>query len=358
MPVATIEWVGDASGHARLIEQTLLPKELKYVDIATKEAMWDAIKRLAIRGAPAIGIAGAFGTVIGLQESSATTPDAFDADVARVTDYLASSRPTAVNLFWAIDRMRRKAAEVRTLPLDEAREALLAEAKTILEEDREICRRLGEHGAPLVPEGRACLTHCNAGGLATADYGTALAVFFKADELGKKFKVFVDETRPLLQGARLTAWELKEAGIDATLICDNMAGVVMRDKDVGAVFVGADRVAGNGDAANKIGTYSVSVLAKEHGVPFYVVAPLSTFDLSLDHGSKIPIEERDPTEVTAGFGPSTAPDGVDVYNPAFDVTPNANITGIVTEFGVIERPTLEKVHAFFREHAPERVAAR
>lgn len=355
MPVATIEWIGDASGHARLIEQTLLPRELKFVDVETKEAMWDAIKRLAIRGAPAIGIAGAFGTVLGLKESRASTPEEFDADVEKVTSYLASSRPTAVNLFWAIDRMRRRAEKVRTRPLDEAREALLAEAKSILAEDQEICRRLGEHGAPLVPDGRACLTHCNAGGLATADYGTALAVFFKADELGKKFRVYVDETRPLLQGARLTAWELKQEGIDATLICDNMAGVVLRDKDVGAVFVGADRVAGNGDAANKIGTYSVSVLAKEHGVPFYVVAPTSTFDLTLDHGSKIPIEERDPDEVTSGFGPRTAPEGIDVFNPAFDVTPHENITGIVTEFGVIDRPDLEKVHAFFARHAPDRL---
>ncbi len=354
MPVSTIEWIGDADGVARIIEQTLLPGELRYVDIADAEGMWDAIKRLAIRGAPAIGIAGAFGTILGLKETTASTPDEFDAEVARVTDYLASARPTAVNLFWALDRMRAQAKRFRGEPIAAARAALLAEAKTILKEDQEICRALGRHGAPLVPEGRSVLTHCNAGGLATADYGTALAVFFTAHDGGKKFRVFVDETRPLLQGSRLTAWELQQAGVDATLICDNMAGVVMRDKDVGAVFVGADRVAGNGDAANKIGTYSVSVLAKAHGVPFYVVAPTSTFDLSLDHGSKIPIEERDPIEVTAGFGPRTAPEGIDVYNPAFDVTPHENITGIVTEFGVIEGPSLGTVRAFFDQHVKAR----
>jgi len=350
MPVATIEWVGGANGHARIIEQTLLPKKLEFVEIRDQEAMWDAIKRLAIRGAPAIGIAGAYGTVLGMQTSKATTADEFDADVQRVTNYLASSRPTAVNLFWAIDRMKRKAAEVRELPLNEARDALLLEANKILDEDKNICRRLGAFGAPLVPEGKGVLTHCNAGGLATADYGTALAVFFKAKEDGKKFRVFVDETRPLLQGSRLTAWELQHEGIDATLICDNMAGVVMSKERVGAVFVGADRVAANGDAANKIGTYPVSVLAKAHAVPFYVVAPTSTFDMATPDGSLIPIEERDPSEITEGFGTRTAPEGVEVFNPAFDVTPHENITGIVTEFGVIEKPDTQRVAAFFREH--------
>lgn len=355
MPVQTVEWVGDANGHARLIEQTLLPEKVEYADITTKEEMWDAIKRLAIRGAPAIGIAAALGTVLGMQKSGASSPEDFDSDLKEVTDYLASSRPTAVNLFWATDRMKRRARDLRELPLDEAREGLLAEALNILNEDRQICRKLGEYGEPLVPEGRGVLTHCNAGGLATADYGTALAVFFTAHEKGKKFRVFVDETRPLLQGSRLTAWELQQEGIDATLICDNMAGVVMKDRDVGAIFVGADRIAGNGDAANKIGTYSVSVLAKAHGIPFYVVAPTSTFDLSLSDGSQIPIEERDPREITEGFGSVTAPEGIDVFNPAFDVTPHENIQGIVTEFGIIEKPDLECVHAFFARHvkAPE-----
>ncbi|MBI4880138.1 MAG: S-methyl-5-thioribose-1-phosphate isomerase [Planctomycetes bacterium] len=343
MPLPTIEWIGDAGGHARIIEQTLLPRELKYLDLATIEEVWDAIKRLAIRGAPAIGVAAAFGIVLGLKTSRAADASRFDADVLRAADYLASSRPTAVNLFWALERMKRRAAAVRELPLSQAREALLDEARTILAEDRRICRALGEVGAPLVPEGGSVLTHCNAGGLATADYGTALAVLFRARELGRNFRVFVDETRPLLQGARLTAWELLQAGIPATLICDSAAGMVMRDRGVRAVFVGADRIACNGDTANKIGTYSVSVLAKAHGIPFYVVAPASTFDLSLADGSSIPIEERDPSEVTAGFGARTAPEGIDVFNPAFDVTPRAHIAAIVTEKGLIERPDAARI---------------
>ncbi len=345
MPIPTIEWIGDADGRARIVEQTLLPGELKFVDLATIEEVWDAIKRLAIRGAPAIGVAAAFGVVLGLKGSRAASPAQFDADVRRAADYLASSRPTAVNLFWALERMRRCAAAVRALPLREARQALLEEARTILAEDRRICRALGEVGAPLVPDGHSVLTHCNAGGLATADYGTALAVLFRARELGRTFRVFVDETRPLLQGARLTAWELQQAGIPATLICDSAAGLVMRDRDVRAIFVGADRIARNGDAANKIGTYSVSVLARAHGIPFYVVAPASTFDLSLADGSAIPIEERDPREVTAGFGRRTAPEGIDVFNPAFDVTPSSHIAAIVTEKGLIEQPDAARVRA-------------
>jgi methylthioribose-1-phosphate isomerase len=345
--LTTIEWIGDRDGVARIVEQTLLPIELKYVDLATSEEMWDAIKRLAVRGAPAIGIAGAFGFVLALKTVHSRTSAEFDAAVDRIVDYLGSSRPTAVNLFWALDRMKAFARTVRTLPLDSARDAIVAEARRVWDEDRAICRKLGEHGAPLVPPGRNLLTHCNAGGLATADYGTALAPMFHAHAAGSRFRVFVDETRPLLQGARLTAFELVQAGIDATLICDNMAGMVLRDKNVGAVFVGADRIAANGDTANKIGTYSVSVLAKEHGIPFYVVAPYSTFDLTIPDGTHIPIEERDAKEVTEGFGKRTAPHGVDVFNPAFDVTPHANIAGIVTEFGVIEKPNAARVAAFF-----------
>lgn len=350
MPVSTIEWHGGIDGFCRIIEQTLLPTELKYVDLVDQRQMWDAIKRLAVRGAPAIGIAGAFGVVLGFKESKAKNAAEFDRDLDAITSYLASSRPTAVNLFWAIERMKKVARGLRELPLQAARERLLAEANTILTEDKAICRKLGEIGAPLVPDGRSALTHCNAGGLATADYGTALAVFFRAKELGKRFHVFVDETRPLLQGSRLTAWELQHEGIDATLICDNMAAMVMRDKDVGAVFVGADRIARNGDTANKIGTYGVSVLAKAHGVPFYVVAPVSTFDLTIPDGKHIPIEEREDKEVTEGFGKRTAPTGIRVFNPAFDVTPHANIAGIVTELGLIERPDAERVPAFFKRH--------
>ncbi|MBK6939964.1 MAG: S-methyl-5-thioribose-1-phosphate isomerase [Planctomycetes bacterium] len=329
MPVSTIEWHGGVDGICRIIEQTLLPTELKYVDLADQRQMWDAIKRLAVRGAPAIGIAGAFGVVLGFKDSKATTPAEFDRDLEAIT---------------------KVAQGLRTMPLQAARERLLAEAQTILTEDKAICRKLGEIGAPLVPQGRSALTHCNAGGLATADYGTALAVFFRAKELGKRFHVYVDETRPLLQGSRLTAWELQHEGIDSTLICDNMAAMVMRDKDVGAVFVGADRIARNGDTANKIGTYGVSVLAKAHGIPFYVVAPVSTFDLTIPDGKHIPIEEREDKEVTEGFGKRTAPTGVRVFNPAFDVTPHANIAGIVTELGLIERPDAERVPAFFERH--------
>jgi len=357
MPVATIEWKGAADGHAVIIEQTLLPGELKFVRITDSQGMWDAIKRLAIRGAPAIGIAAAFGVVLGMQTSKAATPEEFEADFQKVSEFLASSRPTAVNLFWALERMGRKVRQVRELGLDEARAALLLEAQAILSEDLDTCRKLGEHGARLLPDGGNVLTHCNAGGLATGDYGTALAVFFTAKTQGKSFRVYVDETRPLLQGARLTAWELMQEGIDATLICDNMAGHVMKTRGLDAIFVGADRIAANGDAANKIGTYSLSVLAKAHGVPFYVVAPSSTFDLSLADGSMIPIEERDPAEVTGGFGAATAPEGVQVFNPAFDVTPHENIAGIVTEFGVIENPDTDRVRAGLQGHNPNEIKA-
>ncbi len=365
MPVSTIEWIGKPGGgpidgHVRIIDQTALPAVLEHLDLRTKEEMRDAIRRLAIRGAPAIGIAGAFGVVLGIQHSTADTPEKFDAEVKSVAEFLAAARPTAVNLFWALDRMKRTGSRLRKRPLAEAQAGLLKEAQHILEEDRRICRKIGDAGAPLVPAGRSVLTHCNAGGLATADYGTALAVLFRAREQGKKFRVFVDETRPLLQGSRLTAWELMQAGIDATLICDNMAGVVLKTRDVGAVFVGADRIAANGDTANKIGTYSLSVLARAHSVPFYVVAPTSTFDLSTADGAAIPIEERDPREVTHGLGRQTAPDGVEVFNPAFDVTPHENVTGIVTEFGIIDRPDAERIAQFFAEKVakkPKRAGA-
>lgn len=355
MPVSTIEWIGDVDGHARIVEQTLLPGRLEYADVHTAEQMRDAIRRLAVRGAPAIGIAAAMGVVLGVRERSFEPGDSFLQAVEEVCERLASARPTAVNLFWALDRMRRRAREVAGLGREEALRALLDEALAVLEEDRAICRRIGEHGAALVPDGGACLTHCNAGGLATADYGTALAVFFKAHEQGKRFRVYVDETRPLLQGARITAWELLQAGIDTVLICDSVAAVVLRDHGVGAVVVGADRIARNGDVANKIGTYGVSVLARAHSVPFYVAAPTSTFDLSLADGKDIPIEERPAEEVTEGFGVRTAPEGVAVFNPAFDVTPHENVAAIVTEFGLIERPNEERVVEFFRRHCPDRL---
>ena len=343
MPVPTITWEGDLDGRAKLVDQTLLPNEYKFMYCADIEAMWEAIKVLRVRGAPAIGVAAGFGTVLGIRGSSASTGEDFMQDLKTATDYLATSRPTAVNLFWALDRMTATAQANAGKSVDELKAVLLDEANAILEEDKAICRQIGQNGAALVRDGDTILTHCNAGGLATADYGTALAVMFAAHDQGKKIQVFADETRPLLQGARITAWELKHADIDVTLICDNMAGMVMKQGRVNCVVVGADRIAANGDAANKIGTYSVSVLAKEHGVPFYVAAPVSTFDMSLATGDEIPIEERDPKEVTHGFGRQTAPDGIKVYNPAFDVSPAANIAAIITEKGIIENPNTERV---------------
>jgi len=345
MPVPTIEWLGGLDGCARLIDQTLLPTEFRQITCSDIECMWEAIKVLRVRGAPAIGIAAAFGTVLGIQRSAAATCEEFRRDLLKATDYLATSRPTAVNLFWALDRMKRAADENPSLAIPQLKQRLLDEALAIQEEDRQICRAIGRNGAALVRNGDGVLTHCNAGGLATADYGTALGVLFAAHEQGKAIHVFADETRPLLQGARLTAWELMHAGIDVTVICDNMAGVVMRQGKVNLIVVGADRIAANGDTANKIGTYSVAVLAKEHGVPFYVAAPVSTFDLSLPSGDGIPIEERKPEEITEGFGRRTAPEGVKVYNPAFDVTPARLIAGIITERGIIRPVDAQHVRA-------------
>ncbi len=347
MPVPTIEWVGGVDGAAKLIDQTRLPAETAFIECRDIETMWEAIKALRVRGAPAIGIAAAMGVVLGVRDSAAVSGDELVADVERAADYLATSRPTAVNLFWALDRMRQIARDANTNAPADIKERLLAEARTILAEDNEVCRRIGRNGAGLIPDGGTVLTHCNAGGLATAGYGTALAVIFAAHEQGTRVSVFADETRPLLQGARLTTWELMAAGIPVTLICDNMAGLVMRQGKIDLVVVGADRIAANGDAANKIGTYSVAVLAREHGVPFYVAAPLSTFDRSLGSGDEIPIEERAAEEVTCGFGRRTAPEGVEVFSPAFDVTPAAFIAGIITERGVIERPTTAAVAAHF-----------
>jgi methylthioribose-1-phosphate isomerase len=334
----TIQWVGDANGFVRLIDQTLLPTNLSYRDCRSVEEVWEAIRTLRVRGAPAIGVAAAMGVVLGMQTccDRATWPDR----LREVTGYLRSSRPTAVNLFWALERMERHsdALDWDLMP-DQRRERLLAEALAIEEEDRRTCRAIGQHGAGLIEDGMGVLTHCNAGGLATADYGTALAVFFAAAEQGKRFSVYADETRPLLQGARLTAWELRQHGLDVTLICDSMAAQVMKEGRVRLVVVGADRIAANGDTANKIGTYGVALLAKAHNIPFYVAAPASTFDLRLPTGDAIPIEQRDPREVTHGFGRQTAPDGVRVYNPAFDVTPHSLIAGIVTERGLIQPVT-------------------
>lgn len=344
MPVETIRWTDD--GHLDIIDQTLLPTEFKRITLDTLAEVWDAIKQLKVRGAPAIGVCAAFGVLVGVREKA-------PADVAGVVEavresaaYLATSRPTAVNLFWALDRMERvAAAHAGAASADALKSRLEAEAIAVWEEDKRLCRAIGEHGAPLIRDGDGVLTHCNAGGLATSDYGTALAVMFRAQELGRRFQVYADETRPLLQGARLTAWELMQAGIDVTLLCDNMAAQVMREGRIQLVVVGADRIAANGDTANKIGTYGVAVLAHAHGVPFYVAAPYSTFDHALARGEDIPIEQRDPDEVTHGFGRQTAPAGVKVYSPAFDVTPAGLIAGIITEKGILRPPYRRSIEA-------------
>ncbi len=337
----TLEWIGDVDGMLRLIDQTLLPTQLVYCDCRTVEEVWEAIKVLRVRGAPAIGVAAAYGVVIGMQGCRGSGME-FRHRLGEVADYLRTSRPTAVNLFWALDRMERCLEGLKG-DADLLARGLLEEAAVIEDEDRQMCRAIGQHGAALIRDGAGVLTHCNAGGLATADYGTALAVMFAAAEQGRRFAVFADETRPLLQGARLTAWELHERGLDVTLICDNMAAQVMKEGRIQLVVVGADRIAANGDTANKIGTYGVALLARAHGIPFYVAAPSSTFDLSLPTGAGIPIEQRDPREVTHGFAKQTAPDGVKVYNPAFDVTSAELIAGIITEKGVIQPVTTASI---------------
>jgi len=342
--VETLRWVGGLDGHLALIDQTLLPVEFTEIECRDVQTVWEAIKMLRVRGAPAIGVAAAYGVCLGLQSVADADEEAFFGRLDEVTEYLAGSRPTAVNLFWALERMKRAAAKRRgKKPPAEIAADLLAEARTIHEEDRQMCRAIGRHGAELLADGQGVLTHCNAGGLATSDYGTALAVFFAAAESGKRLHVYADETRPLLQGARLTAWELKQRGIPVTLICDSMAAQVMREGRVQAVVTGADRIAANGDVANKIGTYSVALAAAAHNIPFYVAAPTSTFDLSLASGDEIPIEQRDPREITHGFGRQTAPDGVDVYNPAFDVTPARLITALICERGIIRPVSKERI---------------
>ncbi|MDR0705144.1 MAG: S-methyl-5-thioribose-1-phosphate isomerase [Planctomycetaceae bacterium] len=343
--IETLSWIGDQHGWLRMIDQTLLPTELCEIDCREVETVWEAIKKLRVRGAPAIGIAAAYGVCIGLQTLPPNTDfKAFQKRLNDVVDYLASSRPTAVNLFWALNRMKAKAESLyETENITEISNALFTEAKVIHEEDRRICRSIGKFGQELLRDGDTFLTHCNAGGLATADYGTALAVFFAATEAGKKINVYADETRPLLQGARLTAWELLQRGIDVTLICDSMAAMVMKQGKINGVVVGADRIAANGDTANKVGTYSVAISAKTHGAPFYVAAPVSTFDLTLPNGNGIPIEERDPEEICNSFGKRTAPQGVKVYNPAFDVTPAELISAIITEHGVISPVNQENI---------------
>ena len=336
MPVRTI-WSED--GRIHLIDQTLLPTTLRVLEITTVDQMWEAIRTLRIRGAPAIGVAAAYGVWVAVRDNPSRSTGELAMAAAAAADHLATSRPTAVNLFWALRRMKNVVAQADGVAPDAFRQAILAQADTILEEDNRICRAIGRHGAALLDDGCRVLTHCNAGGLATAQYGTALApVYWAVEEEGKRIEVVADETRPLLQGARLTAWELSQAGIPVTLICDNMAAVVMRRGLVDVVIVGTDRVASNGDFANKIGTYGVAVLAREHGIPLYVAAPMSSIDMALASGDEIPIEERDAAEVTWFGGTVVAPEGIRVYNPAFDVTPKELVAGFITEKGVIRPP--------------------
>jgi methylthioribose-1-phosphate isomerase len=330
--IETIQWTTEG---VVMIDQTRIPAEETYVTCRDYHQVADAIRTMVIRGAPAIGVAAAMGVAIGV---AGADPAVLDAQVEAICAELASTRPTAVNLFWAIDRMKKLYGQLRGRPYEEIRDSLIREAILVREEDIAINRAIGQHGAPLIPDGGTVLTHCNAGALATAGYGTALGVIRAAVESGKKIGVYADETRPFLQGARLTVWELQHDGIPATLITDNMAGHFLHAGQIACVVVGADRIAANGDVANKIGTYSVAVLAKENNIPFYVAAPISTLDLSLPDGSGIPIEERGAGEVTHVFGVQVAPTGTDVRNPAFDVTPNRYVTAIITEKGVARAP--------------------
>lgn len=346
-PVA-VQWMGQATGFLQLIDQTLLPGEIRLLQCRGVDSVWEAIKMLRVRGAPAIGIAAAYGMVLASQVDSADCAAAAGGGhlaALKAADYLATSRPTAVNLFWALDRMRRV---VRSTPASEdLTAALWTEACQIHQEDRAMCHAIGRHGAELIPDSATLITHCNAGGLATAEYGTALSVMFTCQDQGKQLQVYADETRPLWQGARLTAWELQQRHIPTTVICDSMAAHVMQTRKIDAVIVGADRITARGDAANKIGTYGLAIAAKFHSIPFYVAAPSSTFDMELNDGAEIPIEERDHAEVIAPYGNSIAPGGIDVYNPAFDVTPAELITALITERGVIQPVSAATIKAHF-----------
>jgi len=348
MNYATVDL--DAEKNALLIiDQTKLPNEVEILALTELEDIWNAIYTLQVRGAPAIGVAAAIGVYVVANAIDAYDFGEFYILFKESKDYLASSRPTAVNLFWALDRMERVALENQSKPVAEIKNLLRDEAIKIREEDIRVCKSIGEYGLSLIRDGDGILTHCNAGQLATAKYGTALAPVHLGRERGLNFKVYTDETRPLLQGARLSAFELVSDGIDTTLICDNMASQVMKNGWVQAVFVGCDRVAANGDACNKIGTSGVAILAKYYNIPFYVCAPTSTIDMNIKKGSDIPIEERSGREITdLWYEKRMAPDGVKVYNPAFDVTDNALITAIITEYGIIRAPYIESIDKIFK----------
>jgi len=347
--IKTVEWTKDG---VRMLDQRLLPEQETYLMLRSYDEVAEAIKKMVIRGAPAIGVSAAMGIALGASQSVGTSVADLEDDLLYICDVMAKTRPTAINLFWAIERMRAtfERAKTTTTNVEEVKKVLVAEALAIFDEDITANRAIGKFGGPLLPDGATVLTHCNAGALATAgDYGTALGVIRGARDAGKKIAVIADETRPFLQGLRLTAWELAKDEIPVTVITDNMAGHVMKSGKVDVVVVGADRIAGNGDTANKIGTYMVAVLAREHNIPFYVAAPLTTLDLKLKSGEEIPIEERDAKEVTHIREYQLAPDGINVHNPAFDVTPNHLITAIITDKGVARPPYDETLKQLFEE---------
>lgn len=332
-----------------VLDQTLLPNEEKYLELQELTDVWDAIYELKVRGAPAIGIAAAYGMYLGVKKANASNYEDLYQEALKVKKYLASSRPTAVNLFWALDRMERRLTQGKGKSIHEVILSLREEANAIREEDEQVCKSIGEYALSLLKPGMGLLTHCNAGTIATAKYGTALAPIYLGEEQGYHFKVFADETRPLLQGARLTTWELQRAGVDVTLIADNMASIVMKEGKIDAVLVGCDRVAANGDAANKIGTSGVAIMAKYYNVPFYVCAPMSTIDLKCETGDDIEIELRSEEEVTTKwYADRMAPKDVKSYNPAFDVTEHNLITGIITEKGIVRAPFSENLAKLFR----------
>jgi methylthioribose-1-phosphate isomerase len=333
--IQTLEWTPRG---VVFIDQTKLPTEEVYVTCTTYQQVADVIRNMVVRGAPAIGVAAAMGIALGVQGSKAKDIAELKKELDQMCETIGQTRPTAVNLFWAIRRMKEKFESLRTLPIPQIQQALVEEAQRMHVEDIAANQAMGRHGATLMPASGGVLTHCNAGALATAGYGTALGVIRAAVEAGKKIHVYADETRPFLQGARLTAWELMKDGIPTTVISDNMAGVMMQQGKIGAIVVGADRIAANGDVANKVGTYTVAVLAKENGIPFYVAAPISTVDLATPDGSGIPIEQRNPREVTHIGGRQMTPDGVGIENPAFDVTPAKYVAAIITERGIARAP--------------------
>ncbi len=344
--IHTLEWTDSG---VRFIDQTKLPIEETYVTCKTYEQVADAIRNMVVRGAPAIGVAAAMGIALGVQNSKAESVGELKREFDQICDVIGKTRPTGVNLFWAIRRMRDKVESLRVRPLPQIKQALIEEAQRMHAEDIAANQAMGRHGATLMPASGGVLTHCNAGALATCGYGTALGVIRAAVEQGKKIHVYADETRPFLQGSRLTAWELMKDGIPTTVISDNMAGAMMKQGRIGAIVVGADRIAANGDVANKIGTYTLAVLAKEHSIPFYVAAPFSTIDLEMPDGDQIPIEQRNPKEVTHMAGKAIAPEGVQVENPAFDVTPAKYVSAIVTERGIARAPYEEALRRLAEE---------